>query len=72
MIYILPIVSTSSYARGQLDFGTLQALGFLAKEYVSTGIPDYDDIVWKVIGPIEFDDSQGNHWKHGDVITWTK
>lgn len=72
MIYILPIVSTSSYARGQLDFGTLQELGFLTKEYVATGKPDCHDIVWTVVGPIEFDDSQGNHWTQGDVITWSK
>lgn len=72
MMYILPIVSTSSYARGQLGFGTLQDLRFLTKEYVATGEPDCHDIVWTVVGPIEFDDSQGNHWTQGDVITWSK
>ncbi len=72
MIYIIPIVSTSSYARGQLDFGTLQGLGWLTKEYVSGWAPDYHDIVWTVVAPIEFDDSQGNHWQEGDVITWEK
>lgn len=72
MIYIIPIVSASSYHRGQVDFGTLEQLGFLSKRYVNTGEPDQHDIEWTVIGPIEFDDSLGNHWQYRDVITWSK
>lgn len=72
LLYIRPIIHTSSFARGQLAFGDLQALGYLTKEYISTGEPDYHDIEWRVVGHIEFDDSNGNHWQQGDVITWSK
>ena len=71
-MYIEPIVWTASRARDHLDFGTLEDLGFLTKQYIPTGEPDCHDIQWTVIGNIEFDDSLGNHWVEGDVITWSK
>lgn len=71
LISITPTVKTVGSING-LSFGTLREMGLLEMRYESTGIPDNPDLVWTVVGPITFTDSQGNNWKQGDEIVWEK
>jgi len=65
-------VYTASYKRGRISFGDLQDLGLLEKSYRKGWDPECMDIVWRVVGDVEFTDSQGNCWKQGDEIVWEK
>jgi hypothetical protein len=72
LISITPTVKTVGSSSG-LSFGTLREMGLLEMRYESVGgIPDCYDLVWTVVGPITFTDSQGNNWKQGDEIVWEK
>jgi len=53
-----------------LCFGDLQREGYLTKSHQKGWSDDCYDIVWTVVGDIEFTDTHGNHWKQGDKIVW--
>ena len=71
LISITPPVKTVGTVDG-LSFGTLRIMGLLEMRYESTGILDQSDLVWTVVGPIQFTDTRGNTWKQGDEIVWEK
>ena len=55
-----------------LCYGDLQRMGYLSKMYRRGMAEDCHDIVWRVIGDIEFTDTHGHTWKQGDEIVWEK
>ena len=53
-----------------LTFGTLERFGYLTKHYVPGEWGD--DIVWTVVGDIEFTTEYDETHRKGDVIVWEK
>lgn len=71
LISITPPVKTVGSIDG-LSFGTLRQMGLLEMRYEYAGFPDCYDLIWTVVGPVQFTDTQGNTWKQGDTIVWEK
>jgi len=72
LVHTASWVNPKFYGADALSFGSLEKLGLLRKGYQKGGDPECMDIVWTVVGDVEFTDSHGNHWQQGDVIVWER